>query len=65
VTCYLLWNEVMKKLGPVTSNNYIYAQPLVTMVAAYFLLGEQIFMLGYIGCILIVGGLIISDKIKK
>jgi drug/metabolite transporter (DMT)-like permease len=65
VTCYLLWNEVMKILGPVTSNNYLYAQPLVTMVAAYFLLGEEIFLLGYVGCVLIVGGLILSDKIKK
>ncbi len=65
VTCYLLWNEVMKILGPVTSNNYLYAQPLVTMVAAYFLLGEHIFPMGYVGCLLIVGGLIISDKVKK
>ena len=55
----------MKALGPVSSNNYLYVQPLVTMVAGYFLLGEQIFPLGYLGCVLIIGGLIMADKIKK
>lgn len=59
---YLAWNEVMRILGPVTSNNYLYLQPLVTMIAAFFILGEQIFLLGYIGCALIIGGLIYSDK---
>jgi len=61
---YLIWNEVMKYLGPVTSNNYLYLQPLVTMIAAYIVFGENIYLLGYIGCALIIGGLIISDKQK-
>ena len=54
----------MKVLGSVTANNYLYLQPMVTMVAAYFVLGEMITGLGYLGCVLIVGGLIISDKLK-
>lgn len=61
---YLIWNEVMKYLGSVTANNYLYLQPLVTMVAASIVLGEMIYPLGYIGCVLIIGGLVISDKIK-
>lgn len=61
---YLIWNEVMRVLGPVATNNYLYLQPLVTMVAAYFVFGEQIHTLGYIGCVLILGGLIIADKLK-
>lgn len=64
VVGYLIWSEVMKVLGPVTANNYIYMQPLVTMVAAYFVLDEQIFLFGYIGCALIIGGLILADKLK-
>ncbi len=59
---YVIWNEAMKILGPVTSNNYLYMQPLVTMIAAYFLFDEHIYLLGYIGCALIIGGLIYSDK---
>ena len=61
---YLILNESMKILGQVTANNYLYLQPLVTMVAAYFILGEQIYLLGYVGCILIIGGLVVSDKMK-
>lgn len=64
VFAYLVWNEVMKILGPIKANNYLYMQPIVTMIAGYFVLNEQIFILGYIGCILIVGGIVISEKIK-
>lgn len=59
---FVIWNEVMRILGPVMSNNYLYVQPLVTMVAGYFILGENIYLMGYIGCALIIGGLVISDK---
>ncbi len=59
---YLVWNEVLKYLGPVTGNNYLYLQPLVTMIAGYFFLGENIYFLGYVGCVLIIGGLIFIDK---
>lgn len=59
---YLIWNEAMKILGPVSANNYIYMQPLVTMIMAYFFLGEDIFLLGYVGCFLIIGGLVYADK---
>lgn len=61
---YLVWNEVMKILGAIKSNNYLYVQPLVTMIAGYFVLDESIFLLGYIGCILIIGGILISEKIQ-
>lgn len=64
ICSYLIWNETMKKLGSVTANNYLYLQPPITMIAGYFFLGEKIFLLGYIGCALVIGGLIISDKWK-
>lgn len=62
LAAYLIWNEAMKILGPVKANNYQYLSPLVTMVAAYIIFHEEIYILGYIGCVLIIGGLIISDK---
>lgn len=61
---YYVWNEVMRILGSIKANNYLYVQPLVTMIAGYILLGEQIFFLGYFGCVLIIGGILISEKIK-
>lgn len=61
---YWVWNEVMKVLGAIKANNYLYVQPLITMIAGGVILGEEIYILGYIGCVLIIGGIIISEKIK-
>ena len=61
---YLVWNEVMRILGAIKSNNYLYVQPIVTMIAGYFVLDEKILWLGYIGCALIIGGILISEKIQ-
>lgn len=61
---YLIWNEAMKILGPVATNNYIYLQPVATMIIAYFVFSEEIHLLGMIGCVLILGGLFIADKLK-
>lgn len=62
---YLLWNESMKIIGPFATNNYIYIQPPVTMIAGWLLLGEKIYMLGYLGCFFILMGLVLADKMKK
>lgn len=64
VLAYIIWNEAMKILGAVTANNYLYLQPPITMVAGSFFLGEHVFMMGVLGCILVIVGLIISDKWK-
>lgn len=62
IGAYIIWNQVMKVLGPVATNNYLYFQPIMTMISAYFVLGEDIYALGYIGSALIIGGLVYSDK---
>ncbi len=61
---YVIWNEAIKILGPVSANNYIYIQPIVTMILGAIWLHETIYVLSIIGCILIIGGLIAADKIK-
>lgn len=61
---YIVWNYSMKVIGAVTTNNYLYVQPVVTMFFGYITLGEQIYLPGYIGCVLVIGGLILSDKLK-
>ena len=62
---YLLWNESMKIIGPLATTNYMYLQPPVTMVAGCLLLGETIYPLGYAGCLLVLLGLIVADKMKR
>ena len=62
---YILWNESMKKIGSLSTNNYIYIQPLVTMIAGCLILDETIYTLGYVGCALVLTGLAVADKMKK
>lgn len=62
---YLLWNESMKIIGPLATNNYLYIQPPVTMFAGCILLGETIYPFAYLGCALVLMGLIVADKMKK
>lgn len=59
--CYVSWNIVVKNLGVVTANNYIYLQPFITMVIAALLLGEAISWMGIIGAVLIIGGVILAS----
>lgn len=61
---FLVWNEVVRRLGAIKANNYLYVQPLVTLIAGYLVLDEKIFFLGYLGCVLIIGGIVISEKIQ-
>lgn len=63
MAAYLIWNEAMKILGSVTANNYLYGQPIITMIIGVAALGEPLTVMGCAGCLLIIGGLILSDKL--
>lgn len=60
---YILWAKVMGKLGAITTNNYLYIQPIVTMIIAAVLpsLNDPITLLSCAGCVLIIGGLWLGD----
>lgn len=59
---YVIWAQAVKRLGAVRASNYLYVQPVVTLIASYFLLGENISMVGYTGCALILAGLWVADR---
>lgn len=55
--CYVLWNAAMHRLGAVRTTNYIYINPLVTIITAALCIGEQITAGALIGTALILGGM--------
>lgn len=55
--CYVLWNAAMKRLGAVRTTNYIYLNPLVTMLTAALCIGERITPAALAGAALILGGM--------
>lgn len=62
---YLLWGGAVKHLGAVKSGNYLYFSPVVTLILSAWLLGEKISLFGYIGCAMILGGVIAFEKLGK
>lgn len=64
---YLLWAAVMNRLGAITTNNYLYVQPIITMIIAAVLpsLHDPITLIGCLGCFLIIGGLWLGDYMTR
>lgn len=55
--CYILWNAAMHRLGAVRTTNYIYINPLVTILTAALCIGERITAAALAGAALILYGM--------
>lgn len=62
--CFILWNLAMDKLGNVTTTNYVYLNPVFTLLSAMALLGERMTLLAGIGCAAILAGVIWAGAAK-
>ena len=62
--CFLTWNWVMKKLGGIIVTNYVYFNPVTTILFAWLLLSEPITGYFIFGTVLILVGMYLSDKHK-
>lgn len=67
MVAYILWAWVMGNLGAIKTNNYLYVQPIVTMIIAAILFGKNdpITLIGCLGCFLIIGGLWLGDYMTR
>lgn len=62
---FYLWSLAVKWLGAVKANNFLYFQPIVTLIAAAIVFGEHISVIGYIGFTLILFGLWLGDYLQR
>ena len=62
---YLLWNWVMRNLGAMKSTNYIYLQPLISMLAGYVILRERITFMAIAGAAILITGTILAVRKKR
>ena len=62
LVCFILWNLVMDKLGNVTSTNYVYLNPVFTLLTATALLGERMTLWAALGSAAIMAGVIWAGK---
>ncbi|MDO4521935.1 MAG: DMT family transporter [Eubacteriales bacterium] len=60
--CFVSWNKAVDILGAVKTSAYIYAIPVITLIASVMILHEKITLMMGIGTALTVVGLIVSER---
>lgn len=63
--CFLTWNWCISKLGAVKATNWVYFNPITTMIFASWVLGEKITPYFLAGAACILAGMYIADKKTK
>ena len=63
--CYVMWNWVISKLGAVVATNWVYFNPITTILFAWWLLHEHITIWFLLGSMLIIVGMILSEGKPK
>ena len=64
-TCFVTWNRAVFLLGPVKTSVYIYATPVITIVSSALILHETMTPIMWLGTVLALGGLILSEHREK
>lgn len=63
---YLIWAQTIKRLGAIKASNYLYFQPIVTMIfSALIFDNDPITFIGCIGCVMIIGGVWAGDYMTR
>lgn len=62
---YLMWAVIIGKIGAVKASNYMYFQPVVTLIFSFIIIGEKITIIGATGCALILLGVWLADYLQK
>ena len=60
--CFVIWTLIMSRLGNITSTNYVYLNPVFTLISATILLGERLTPAGAVGSALILLGVILAGQ---
>lgn len=65
LVAFVLWAETVKKVGALKANNYMYLQPIITLIFSALFLGEAVSIVGVVGCALILIGLWLGDYLTR
>lgn len=62
LVCYLVWNQVMRRIGSVASANYIYLNPVVTVFFSALILHEPVTPVTLVGGGAIICGVYLAQR---
>lgn len=60
--CYAVWNVVLKRMGAVRASNFLYLNPLFTLLGSVMWLDERLTFMAFVGVLCIVSGLYVAAK---
>lgn len=60
--CFYSWNVVMEKIGTIRSSNYLYSQPIVSLVCSVVILDEPLTSIAIVGTIFILCGIYVAQN---
>ncbi len=63
--CFLLWNWVIRRLGAMVATNWVYFNPITTIIFAWWLLSEKITLWFAIGSALIITGMYLCERRQR
>lgn len=65
LTCFLMWNWVLPRLGIVKATNVVYLQSIFTMLVSFLILNERITWMAIVGTLTLIGGMYLINKFEK
>ena len=60
--CFMLWNHSVRVLGVIKTNIFIYAMPVVTLIAGHFAFDEIITVMAVIGMAFVISGMLMANR---
>lgn len=63
--CFYTWNVLLRRLGAIKSSNYLYLNPLFTLIGSMLFLDEPVSLMALLGVALILLGIYISECRSK
>lgn len=62
LVCFVVWNWALAQLGAIRTTNYVYVNPITTIIFAAWILNEKITPYFILGSLMILIGLYLSNK---
>lgn len=63
--CFAAWGWVISQLGALRASNYIYFNPVTTVIMSALILNEHMTIIAFMGSAMILSGVFISNKDRK
>ena len=63
--CFLWWSVAVKEIGALSTSNYVYLNPITTVLASALFLDEPMTLMGYTGSALILLGVYVANRERR